>query len=251
MRFRASLALGLCGLALAAGAAILAVPATAMAAPPGDDQAVSAPAGTQTQPPHHHKGLFGWRHCVECQRAYIKAHDGVDVPPPPMFPIGAQGQVISSRAGNCPTCPGGPVMMGQVANSDPNAPGYAVVGGEGPGYAVVGEVAPGDAPAPIGVATSRQPGWGDPRTAGMGPRTGSGPFDPSVVPSSLPPAQVALPNPGRDRPHVISHLFGIPRFGEHWRAYEDKMRERHASIAYGQPDRPVTELPASVVYSTK
>ena len=42
------------------------------------------PVGSlRPRPPHTHKGLFGRRHCVECQRAYVKAHDGVDVPAPP------------------------------------------------------------------------------------------------------------------------------------------------------------------------
>jgi hypothetical protein len=36
--------------------------------------------------------------------------------------------------------------------------------------------------------------------------------------------------------------------GQHRREREGKEREKHASIAYGQPERPVTELPASVVY---
>ena len=78
MRLSARLLLGVCGLALA-------VPAAVMAGPLGDDAAASVPAGMQApQPPaHHHKGLFGRRHCVECQRAYAKAHDGIDIPPPP------------------------------------------------------------------------------------------------------------------------------------------------------------------------
>jgi hypothetical protein len=72
--------------------------------------------------------------------------------------------------------------------------------------------------------------------------------DPSVVPTGMPPAQVALTNPGHDRPRIIGHLFGLPRFGQLRRAWEDTERQKHASIAYDQPTRPVTELPASLVY---
>ncbi len=75
MRIRARLLLGLYGL-------VLVVPTIAAAAPLSDDEAGYAVAGGQPAPqpaPHHHKGLFGRRHCVECQRAYVKAHDGVDV----------------------------------------------------------------------------------------------------------------------------------------------------------------------------
>jgi hypothetical protein len=77
---------------------------------------------------------------------------------------------------------------------------------------------------------------------------GVGPYDPAVVQSSLPPAQVALAGPGHDRPHVIGHLLGFPKFGQHRREREEKAREKHASIAYGQSSANVTELPASLVY---
>ena len=79
MRIRARLLLGMFGL-------VLVVPTIAAAAPQGGDDAGYAASGGQTpsQPaPHHHKGLFGRRHCVECQRAYVKAHDGVDIAAPP------------------------------------------------------------------------------------------------------------------------------------------------------------------------
>ena len=33
---------------------------------------------------HHHKGLFGWRHCVECQRARVKRTTGSIFRRPPV-----------------------------------------------------------------------------------------------------------------------------------------------------------------------
>ncbi len=62
------------------------------------------PAYNGQAPGHHHKGLFGWRHCTECQRAYAKARDGVDVPPPPsMMPPGTvPGQVAMMPHGTVP-----------------------------------------------------------------------------------------------------------------------------------------------------
>ena len=84
MRIRARLVLGLYGVALA-------VPAVVMAGPLGDDESMGmAPPQMQAEP-HHHKGLFGRRHCVECQRAYYKARDGVDVPAPPPIELGDAG----------------------------------------------------------------------------------------------------------------------------------------------------------------
>ncbi len=106
--------------------------------------------------PHHHKGLFGRRHCVECQRAYAKAHDGVDVPAPPPLEPGMQGGAVVQGGANCPTCQGNMVASGPVSGHELHAPGYAVVGGPGgpdaPGYAVVGEAMVGSEPAPVGVA---------------------------------------------------------------------------------------------------
>ncbi|MFI5453924.1 MAG: hypothetical protein ACHRXM_00575 [Isosphaerales bacterium] len=256
MRFQARLLLGVCGLALA-------VPAAAVAAPLGDDEAGYAVAGGQPQPaPHHHKGLFGRRHCVECQRAYAKSHDGVDIPAPPPIEAGAvmRGQVVGSQGVPCANCPGNVITSGPVMSASAHAPGYAVVGGPGamasvdaPGYAVVGETASGPEPAPIGVYRAGQGQPGDPRMAAMGhrPGAGAGAYDPSVVPTGLPPAQVALAGPGHDRPHIISHLFGIPRFGQIRRELEDKERQKHAAIAYDQTIQPVTALPASVVYGKK
>ncbi|HEX3448603.1 MAG TPA: hypothetical protein VHS97_10145 [Isosphaeraceae bacterium] len=253
MRIRARLLLGLYGL-------LLAVPTIAAAAPLGDDQAGYATAGGQPPPQpaphHHHKGLLGRRHCVECQRAYVKAHDGVDVPAPPPIAAGAMmhGQVVVAQPGACDVCQGSGVVSGPVTMVNASAPGYAVVDGPGmmananaPGYAVVGDIASGPEPSPIGVSRAGQ----DPRMAAMGPRPGAGAYDPSVVPTSIPPAQVALSGPGHDRPHVISHLLGIPKMGTIRRKIEDKERQKHAAIAYDQPGGKVTDLPASMVYGDK
>jgi hypothetical protein len=248
MRFRARLVLGLYGVALA-------VPAVVMAGPLGDDE--SAPGAMEMAPPqaqaqpHHHKGLFGRRHCVECQRAHVKAHDGVDVPPPPALEPGMQGAVIRNDA-HCPTCQGNMVVSGPALTQDAHAPGYAVVGEtagpEAPGYAVVGEALVGSEPVPVGISKMRTNGAMDPRMAAMGGRPGAGPVDPSVVPTSLPPPQSPLAAPTSNRPKIISHLFGLPMLGAHRREQEQKERDKHASIAYGQNQQPVTDLPTSVVY---
>ncbi|MGZ3432630.1 MAG: hypothetical protein ACXWN0_13230, partial [Isosphaeraceae bacterium] len=76
MRFLARLGLGLWGLALVTSAV---VKADDPAAPPSD---AAVPQAAQVAG-HNHKGLFGWRHCVECQREYAKKRHGVDVPVPP------------------------------------------------------------------------------------------------------------------------------------------------------------------------
>ena len=174
MRFHARLLLGVCGLAFA-------VPAAAVAGP--QDEGAGPVAAQQG---HTHKGLFGRRHCIECQRARVKAHDGVDVPaPPPLEP----GVIVSNQPGRCATCEGAVVVSGPMMDSGAHAPGYAVVGGpaDGSGYAVLGESRSGAEPAPIGSSRSRLGLPADPRMAAAGARPGAGPYDPSVVPTNLPP----------------------------------------------------------------
>ncbi len=249
MRVHARLVLGLFGLALA-------VPAWVVAAPLGDGDPASEEVSPQP-PPHPHNGLFGWRHCVICQRARAKAESGVNVPPPPSAvpaPVvaGVHDQVMLAPGATCPTCQGQVVMAGPITIIDHSVPGYAVVGQPGavaPGYAVVGGPAGvGADPAPIGVARNSQAPWADPRMAAVRPRPGSSPYDPAVVPTNLPPGQVALSGPGHDRPHIISHVLGLPKLGQHHREREEKERQKHASIAYGDSSRSVSELPASMVY---
>ncbi len=78
--------------------------------------------------------------------------------------------------------------------------------------------------------------------------TGAG-YDPSVMPSSMIPAQTALDGATNDRPHVISHLFGFGGISTaQARGPRRQAREQHASIAYDPPAQPVTELPSSLVY---
>jgi len=259
MRFNARLVLGVFGLALMA-------PGWAVAAPPGDEAPAAATASVPPTP-HQHKGLFGWRHCVICQRARAKAQYGIDVPPPPSLgPVaGVQGQVsipaghITHAPGaSCPTCQGEVVMTGPSTIVEHSAPGYAVVGDPGgmpaanaPGYAVVGgSSALGPDPAPIGVARNQQvPGGFDARMAANGRRPGSSPYDPAVVPSNLPPSQVALSNSQHNsRASIIAHVIGFPKLGLHRREQEEKERAKHAAIAYDESKSPVSEIPASVVY---
>ena len=105
MRVHARLVLVLFGLALA-------VPAWVVAAPLGDGGPASEEVSPQP-PPHRHNGLFGWRHCVICQRARAKRESGVNVPPPPSLgpaagvsgPVtGAHDHAVASapRARACP-----------------------------------------------------------------------------------------------------------------------------------------------------
>jgi hypothetical protein len=255
MRFLARVGRGLCGLSL------VAVPAV-MAQPPSSPDPASRPAPAQA-PGHHHKGLFGYRHCVECQRAYAKAHDGVDVPPPPstlpagVVPAGAvPARAVHQHAapGNveCAACQAGEVIVGPVTYIDQPAPGHAMVGGPvmmagEPGHAVVGGGMPGMDPAPIGMARATQAQLGGPRMAAAGPR-GSSPYDPAVRPTSIPP-QTALDNSSTGRPHIISHLFGIGGISRAVRENrEDSQKQQHASIVYDPPSQAVNELPASMVY---
>ncbi len=235
-------------------------------------QSVATNNPSEVQVPHKHHGLFGWRHCVECQRAHAKARYGVDVPPPPSFVPGVamQGQVVTAPGTRCAACEGAAVT-GPVMAADPHAPGYTVVGGpmamagEAPGYAVVGgnaamSGAPGYAvaggaasgagadPSPIGVARATQSQWANPNMAAYGARPGAPGYDPAVMPSSIPPPQDALASPSHSRPHIIGHLLGFPDFGRRRRAEEEKARAKHAAIAYDQSNTPVTELPATMVY---
>ncbi len=236
----------------------------------------------QSAPRPHSRGILHRRHCTECQRAYIKEREGIDVPaPPPPIEAGAvvrNGGMMMPAGGamhahapagamvrDCPTCQGSVTasepMMAAEAPGAAVAPGYAVVNGgqpgmmaanaSAPGYAVVGEGMPGMEPSPIGVSRSGHAARMDPRMAGMsGPRPGGvGNFDAAVMPTSaIPPAQVAMAGPGSNRPHILGHLFGVPKFGKLRQESQDRERSKHAAIAYDQPNSAVTEVPASVVY---
>jgi len=255
MRFLARFGLGLCGLALIASAV---VKADDPAVGPGD---AAVPQDAQVAG-HHHKGLFGWRHCVECQRAWAKKRSGVDVPPPPSSAMAAAmaGPVVHdhNQGGGCAACQAGTIVSGPVSVVESYPAGHAVMGGPvmagnyPPGYAVMGGGAgPGMAgldPTPVGVSRSGQTQWNNPRVAAA-PRSGAGSYDPSVMPSSMIPAQTALDNPSNGHPHVLGHLFGVGAISRHRREMrEDKQRDAHASISYDPAARPVNEVPASLVY---
>jgi len=245
MRFRARYALALVGLALAA-----APPLNAQAPALVDTKVLRA---SESEPAHRHKGPFGWRHCVDCQRAWAKKRHGVDVPPPPsalppgVVPAPASGHV---HQGHCAACQEGATIVGPVMIVDSQAPGYAevggtVAGGSGfpPGHAWVG----GSDPTPVGVARSGQPA--SLPMAGTS-AAAAGPYDPSVLPSSMIPPQTALDMTSTRNPHVLRHMLGFgPRSGGGFRAArERKAREQHAAIAYDPPGQTVSELPASMVY---
>jgi hypothetical protein len=204
-------------------------PVPAGMAPAGMAPAGMAPAPAPTQAPHKHKrSLFGGEKlCPDCQRARVKAQDGVNVPPPPPLP-----GVVSS-GGSCTAC-GGHTHM--VLNGDPRS--MMTAGGEASGYAVVG-----NDPTPIGEV--------QPMLAGSRPTPGArggGPRDASVMMSGYSPTPVK-PD-GVNRPHVISHLLGVSAIGRQSReARARRKEERHASIAYGpQQTPPVNDLPARMVY---
>ena len=271
MRSLARSSLALCALALVTSAAVRADDAPAM---PGNS---AAPQNSQVSG-HHHQGLFGWRHCVECQRAMAKKRDGVDVPPPPMTAAGAAmgGTLVHEHVQGalCAACQAGTVVTGPVTVVESYPPGQAVVGGPvtvvesyppgravvggpvmagnlPPGYAVMGGMPAmaGADPTPVGVSRAGQAQWNNPRLASLPPRPGAGSYDPSVRPSSAVPAQTALDTQTSNRPHILSHLFGIGGISRQLREVrEDKSREAHASIAYDAPSQPVNEVPASAVY---
>ena len=59
--------------------------------------------------------------------------------------------------------------------------------------------------------------------------TGAG-YDPSVMPSSMIPAQTALDGGTNDRPHVISHLFGFGGITRHRREAREDKQTRAARV---------------------
>jgi hypothetical protein len=269
MRLLVEVGLGLCGL-------VLVVPQAAKAGPPAPINPQS-PGSSVRAPKHEHKGFWGWRHCVECQRARAKARDGVDVPPPPStLPNGIiPGQVIHDHgrdhAARCAACQAGAVVMGPVTLGDSTPPGRAVVGGPAmassspAGYAVVGGLATasslpsghavvgggavqGANPTPVGVSRASQFQGSGSHLTTADPRMAR-PNDPSVLPSAMIPAQTPISDSQSGRPHVISHLLGVSAIGRRQREErERKEREQHAAITYDAPYQAVKELPASMVY---
>jgi hypothetical protein len=60
-----------------------------------------------------------------------------------------------------------------------------------------------------------------------------------------------MSGPGHNRPHVISHVLGLPIVGKRHEKREEKKRETHAMEAYGDAKGPVNDLPASMVYGRR
>jgi hypothetical protein len=240
MRRLARIGCTLAGVALMAPAAALAQPPLPINEAPG--VASTAPAQAPAPPrapaaPKHRKGLFGREHlCASCQAAKAHKRDGVYVPVPPAPPA-----TFSTKGSHCTTCGGSTVVAafsrapaaanrGQVVVQQ----GHGVAGGEG--YAVVGPD-----PSPMGSVQPQLAGGG-PARPGMG-----GLRDNAVMMSSM--AEAPIKPPGANRPHVLSHLFGVSAIGRDWREERARHRgESHASIPYGQPTQPINELPAKVVY---
>ena len=261
MRIHARLLLGMFGLALA-------VPAVAVAAPFGDDERERYAGGPDGQPqpqPSRPTIIKG------CSAGATASSVNVPMSRPTtawMFRLPRRSRPVmqgrwctdrsmAGQAGSCPTCQGNVVVTGPVMTADAHAPGYAVVGGPGamasadaPGYAVVGEAARGPRSGPdrrlqVGPgALRRSPHGRDGRSSGR-----------RWTLRSLGRPHGHTAGSGRDarsrahnRPHIIATCWESRSSGSRRRAEEDKERQKHAAIAYDQPDAKVTELPASMVY---
>ena len=181
--------------------------------------------------------------CANCLRQKLMAAEkGVRIPPAPALPPGRV-----AKDGLCTRC-GSPLAV--VYTPRPAGSAFAtrpveLAGHEGVGRAVVGDepvgyAASGSEPAPIGMSATRL-------ASAPVSAPGAGPRDPAVMPTSA--ASDPLSLPGANRPHIISHLFGLDGFGkERSKANERKRIQQHASISYGAATQTIDELPASVVY---
>jgi hypothetical protein len=225
----------------------------ALAAPTvGWAQQKNVSPGAETKPTpdgpkhRHRRTLFGREIlCPDCQRAKVKAEDGVDIPPPP--PLPSPGSMV--QEGRCEQCEQAGAVASGLVVPGPMRPGLVVSGprvvqgNDPPGHAVVG----GDPivaaePSPIGLAQSRMAAVGASMPAAG--RPAKGPSDREVMPSGFSP----IAPPESNRPHIFEHAFGLSAIGRRAREErERRARERHASIAYDQKEPKVTELPASMV----
>ena len=216
MRIHARLLLGMFGLAVSRSRRWRLRPrsATTMADATTADSLNGQPQPQpqpQSQPaPHRHHGLFGRRHCVECQRAYVKAHDGVDVPAPPPIETGAMmhGQVDGRTGELVSDLPGERGRDG--TGHDRGCSCSRLRGGRWPGRdgerrcsrlrgrgrGRLGPRPGADRRLEVGSGTLwRSPHGRDGPSSGAG-----GSYDPSVVPTSIPPAQVAMEGLEHERP---------------------------------------------------
>jgi hypothetical protein len=98
----------------------------------------------------------------------------------------------------------------------------------------------------IGAAGALPPGGR--AGAGANPRS-PGSSDPAVMPSGF---NTEPYDPvGHNRPHIISHVFGLDAIGRHSREVKERReREKHASIPYrALSEQPAVEdLPSKMVY---
>jgi hypothetical protein len=139
------------------------------------------------------------------------------------------------------------------------AAGYAVAGGS----AIIGGTVPLAEPTPVGVIQGRYAyqdqspgiavaGGGQPPTGRIGSvanARSTGSSDPSVMPTSF--NTEPYDAVGHNRPHVLSHVFGLDAIGRHGReANARRKEEKHASIPYQSlsDQKVVEDVPARVVY---
>jgi hypothetical protein len=214
MRRLTRIGLAACGLALAASTGVRA-----------GSPDLPKPGASDTKPHKCRRGLFRHNLCPDCQRAEEFARHGFNIPPPPPIPA----MVVGPGGAICNECQN----QGAVTYVDTSQP---------PGHAVVGDQYVGSEPAPIGVVQATYAGMGVPAPGRASVR------DPMLMPATMAPDPVR--NPGLNRPHVVSHLFGVSAIGRRSsEARERRNREKHASIPYGpQAQHPLTELPMSMVY---
>ena len=134
----------------------------------------------------------------------------------------------------------GPVVVSErvIGPGEPDAPGYAVVGGPeaAPGYAVVNGGMPAADPTPIGVARGGLNARSTPHGRGDGaPRRRV--LRPSVKLTSVPPPPTAHDRPGPQPPDVIRRVPGLPNLGKHHQERAEKRREHHAAEPTAPPTR--------------
>lgn len=184
--------------------------------------------------------------CAECLRQKVMAAEkGVRISPAPALPPGRVAKDgLCTRCGAPSAVVYTPRPAGSAFASRPvelavnDGVGRAVAGDEPVGYATSGSE-----PAPIGMAASRLAS-----APVSGPALGS--RDSAVMPTSA--ASDPLTPPGANRPHILSHLFGVDGIGkDRARANERKRVQQHASISYGAQTQTVDELPASVVFGKR
>jgi hypothetical protein len=210
---------------------------------------------------NHARGLFGkGRPCVECQRAKLAAQ-GIYVPPPPDALAGripAEGVCTSCQQA---AAAGGQVVMmeGMPVESSAEPAGHAVVGDLGQGQPAGSALANAE-PMPVGVVQTNY-NSGAPAPYSVNDRIDplarghagiSRPDGPVPMNGPVPPAPTPASSGANTRPRVLAHLFGFDGIGRAGReAREQKTREQHAKISYGNQSGPISELPASMVYGRR